>query len=436
MFKMEILHIFVVLTFANVHAALNFRPRVLLTDQMFPVMVQAWRVNEIQGMIEAFDTDILVMERVNSYYGSNFTFIWSNLLQSHHIDQYDILIFNEQSIQYDKYNAVYTASGEKPFDGKQFLGKVPRVDYMLRLKKYRNETLNISADYEAYYHIFSVNYHRFLGRFPKVPGYKHILHLYPAGGFNPNDNSSKYKFHPEMTIISSIFFVTEFVTTHFPSIRIFEVHAGPLLSKWENIIERPNYGSSHKFVACFTSVGSFALKGGDVYYSIANEYSRMYPKDNIQFIAVGNNPYNSNVTLYPVMAQEKLDRLYETKVDAIFNLERSNRLNGWPLGAEAILRGALLFSTDNYDFNNRTGFNLTDGFVIVNPRDFKNTIASLRQYVKNSTLLYLHRKAIQSKIYNIMRYENVMRRIEDIVRGVVLRGRKSENPKQIYDLKT
>ena len=53
---------------------MNRKKRVLLTDIVFPNKYARWRLTEIYNFINDYDTDIMVINRINNYAGISFNF--------------------------------------------------------------------------------------------------------------------------------------------------------------------------------------------------------------------------------------------------------------------------------------------------------------------------------------------------------------------------
>lgn len=89
--------------------------RVLVTDALFPNKLAKWRLVEIQAFIERYETDILILNRPDEFAGVVFDFDWEALLESHHLENYDLCIFNPKFNHLNKFNT--------DFDGTQFNGQ-------------------------------------------------------------------------------------------------------------------------------------------------------------------------------------------------------------------------------------------------------------------------------------------------------------------------
>ena len=144
--------------------------RVLLADCVFPSDMARWRLVEVKAFMERYDTDILVPNRIDNYKGFEIPFAWTeDLNASHHLYEYDILIFNEF------YNALQQFN-DPIFDGVAWNGKFP-ADYLLRKKSRRGERDVVLQRYDAVYSIFKMVAAFFHGRYPAS---RHLAKFYPA----------------------------------------------------------------------------------------------------------------------------------------------------------------------------------------------------------------------------------------------------------------
>ena len=144
--------------------------RVLLADCVFPSDMARWRLVEVKAFMERYDTDILVPNRIDNYKGFEIPFAWTeDLNASHHLYEYDILVFNEF------YNALQQFN-DPVFDGVAWNGKFP-ADYLLRKKSRRGERDVVLQRYDAVYSIFKMVADFFHGRYPAS---RHLAKFYPA----------------------------------------------------------------------------------------------------------------------------------------------------------------------------------------------------------------------------------------------------------------
>lgn len=154
--------------------------RVLLTDCVFPNKYARWRLVEIYNFMNDFDTDIMIINRINSYAGVNLNFDFEILNEMFQLYDYNILIFNPVYNYINIYN--------NNFDGTKYNDKLC-CDYIIQKKKFINTPFNID-NYNCVYHIFLMNYMIFNERFV-FKQEKQFIHLYPGGGFINNDSINK-----------------------------------------------------------------------------------------------------------------------------------------------------------------------------------------------------------------------------------------------------
>ena len=117
------------------------------------------------------------------------------------------------------------------------------------------------------------------------------------------------------------------------------------------------------------------------------------------------------------MTQEQLDEFYaSTPIDIYFNLCRSSAINGWPLGGEALMHGALLFSTDALGLNERDDIGFGDEFTKIElpdpatgsnqttSHDFPSgyVLSRLHRYVIDRALLLEHAIRTQNRMKSIV----------------------------------
>ena len=82
-------------------------------------------VPEIYNFINDYDTDIMVINRINNYAGISFNFDFDILCETFSLNDYNIIIFNPLFNYINKYNS--------NFDGTKYNNKLP-CDYILQKK--------------------------------------------------------------------------------------------------------------------------------------------------------------------------------------------------------------------------------------------------------------------------------------------------------------
>lgn len=382
---------------------------------MFPNAKAAWRINEILAFIERFDTDILIVSHISP---KLYSFDWEELMTSHYLQAYDLLPFDPN------FNNVAIKYNRKGFDSVQFNYRY-KASYMLRLRKYSNQPIFDMSEYRAYYHIFIMSYQAFKRSFPNTESRRHVIHLYPGGGFYPADQNI-YKvisdIEPDVFLLPSENFTVQFVEKYIPLNPFLAVYGSPLLKDGAIPIIKPLKSSDESIGVCFTSMGDVREKGADLYVRIAENYKQKYPNDNITFYGIGYVPRSTAIVHMDGIPQRQLDLFYTDKIDIIFNLDRTYQRNGWPLGAEAVLRGAVLFSTDPVGMNDGNNYHFRNGYVEVQEKNMEKVINLLKQYVENRTLLLTHSHEIQARAFEIFSFgttqEPILRVVESIISTV------------------
>lgn len=381
--------------------------RVLVTDFLFPNKLASWRLVEIKGFIERYDTDILVIGRPTTHYNVEFTFDWELLLESHHLDRYDLLIFDPQFNHLNKFN--------RGFDGTQFnnvisTAKAPVFSYLLRLTKYRAQPLNLSI-YSAVYHIFFQNYAGYNSKI-LFPQERQFIHLYPGGGFYTANHG--HQLGPKVHLITTQRYMTDFCSK---GISCLELFGGPFLHEHERPIQKALKTGPLK--VCFTSIGLASAKGADVYQIIVETYHKTYPDSSVQFVQAGRDYGIRGATYLGLVSQDSLNELYSNEVDILFNLDKGTELNGFPLGIEGALRGAILFTTDPHNSNQRNNFYFSRALRIVNPREIPKIVEQIHSLDLDRNLLMADSHQLQAEMVAKFSFERMMIPTFEFIEGVI-----------------
>ena len=368
--------------------------RILLTDILFPNKYAKWRLVETKAFIDKYDTDILVLHRVMKYGGVVFNIDYKELLKSHSLDKYDILIFNPGYNDLDIYN-------DTDFEGHKYNGKLP-FDFMFRLKKYRETPLNMSQ-YDLIYHIFLMCYNM-LNALVKYPYEKQVIHMYPGGGLL--NAQSLLGMAPETNFIVTQACITEYMKMWDMKNKYIEIFGGPFINKDDQI--KPKKKNTRTLNVCFTSIGLKEEKGAPTYEKVVHKYLEIFPNDDIKFYSIGRDYSLQNVIYLGLMSQEDLDKYYEEHVDILFNLETGTALNGFPLGIEGLIRGLVLFTTDHYNLNSKQNFNYGMEMRIVNINDINNMVDELKKLYDDRDLLLSDSIKSQERTLKLFNFENTM----------------------------
>jgi hypothetical protein len=368
--------------------------RLLLTDILFPNKFAKWRLVEIHSLLEKYDTDILIINKVNSYANVSYNFDYDELANDFNLKDYNILIFNPIYNYIDKYNV--------NFDGKTFNNKI-YSSYLFRKKKFGNIDFNIN-DYDAVYHIFLMNYNLFNKIFI-YPHSKQIIHLYPGGGLLSIKDIDNID--PNVKLVPT----QHFISNHIINNKKIDLFGGPFFYKNENL-KKKIYNSN--LTICFTSLGDIIEKGADKYIDIVNLYHEKYNDNNIKFISIGNCPINQYIKKYDAMDQKKLSEFYFSNVDILLNLDSGKVLNGFPLGIESIIEGCLLLTTDIHNSNIKNNFNF-DNFIIVDKDNLESIVLKIKYLNDNREILQNLAYNLQNKIYDLFNYTNHMEKIFNFI---------------------
>jgi hypothetical protein len=381
---------------------------------MFPNALAKWRLVEILAFIERYDTDVLVP----AHAGKSYTFDWDALRESHRLSLYEVLIFDSAFNDINKHNKV--ENGGSGLDGTAFNNRYPGA-YLLRLRKFSGTPFDARV-YAAVYHIFLWEYHQFnllYGNhdsffYGEVPYSRQMIHLYPGGGlWVPRGKTGNLPIDDAVALVATQVFTAAFVREHYPNNALVAVFGCPYLNKGEHPSQKLKKRPGEPLVVCFTSLGDIKEKGADHYVSFAEAFHTRYPRDNVVFWGIGNVPPSPIVQVLPAMPQAELDKVYADRVDVYITCENTDRMNGWPLGSEAVLRGAVLFATDDNNYNDGNGYFFSEGFTRLGNRSADNMAAleQLHRYAEDFNELHRHSVAIQQRAVKLFSFTAQMQPI-------------------------
>lgn len=155
---------------------------------------------------------------------------------------------------------------------------------------------------------------------------------------------------------------------------------------------------------CFAHLGDVRQKGADLYARLAEAFVDKWPGAAI-FYGIGV-PASPVVVPIKPMAQAALDAFYAAEVDVYVSLERLGEGNGWPLGAEAMLAGCVLVTTDVAGMNKRNGYDFGEHVSIVELDDGRESfadidavLATLHGYATDRGRLATHGRRAQDDAY-------------------------------------
>lgn len=369
--------------------------RGLITDLLFPSKFAKWRINEIRSFIDNFDMDILVVNKIHNYCGNNYTLDYNELKETHMLDKYDILIFNPIYNSLNQYNT--------DINGIKYNGKYPGA-YLFRLKKYRQAGFELNYDF--IYHIFIICFETF-NTYYKYDYNKQYIHLYPGGG--RYYDIVKY---PNVNIISTQYFISNFIKISKLPNKYINIYGAPYIYKDELLIQKTINTKTLKI--CFTSLGNIIEKGADIYIKIAEKYKNMYPNDDIIFYGIGIVPTSPIITKMNPLPQSELDIFYRDNIDIIFNLDRGNLLNGWPLGVEGAIYGALLLTTNNDNMNILNNYNFNE-FLLINSNNIDDIINKIKMLYIDRELLNKLSIELQTKVHHLFSFDRTMKLIFEFI---------------------
>lgn len=371
------------------------RPRVLVTDILFPTPVSAWRLNELTAWMGEVDLDILV-----SYRYPGLSSDWEPIRESHCLAEYNVFVFRDAHRgSVEGINSL--ANGT--FDTSPFLGHWP-AEYLLRPRKLGTSPPSLK-DYDWVHHIFLFAYELFNEAFPGYPQRQQSIHLYPGGGIFIDQ---QYTLPPDVTLFTTQSFIRDYADRCFPKNPKVDVFGGPMLAKDAVKARKRLHEPGARISACFTSLGNPHEKGADLYARIAELYRSTYPQDNVTFYGIGSVISAVDMVVFDPMPQQQLDAFYRDEVDIIFNLERTQYRNGWPLGTEGLLMGLVLFTTDAYNLNERNGFNFGTEVTIVTEGRENLTVEAIHRYTLNRHLLLEHSMRGQDRAWEIFGHDRQM----------------------------
>jgi hypothetical protein len=386
--------------------------RILLTDVLFPNAFAKWRLVEIQSFMDTYDTDIMVIHRVNAYAGIQFTLDYEKLDESFGLSKnYDILIFNHGYNGLNKYNP-------PDFDGCSFNIQDPVTrpcDYLFRKRQFRDADTSdknkhgITLDvYDKVYHIFFMNYRYFQSSFPGFPPEIQYIHLYPGGNFISSECA--HQIHPATRIICTQYFITEMFTGKHPS-TILNAYGATYFGKDEMITHRKTLKPKDSCIKiCFTSLGVGTEKGTDAYLEIAKRYTSLYG-ESAHFISIGSCPPHPCIRHYDAMTQHDLSLFYREHVDVILNLETGKGFHGFPLGIEGAIEGCILLTTDVHHSNHGNGFHFDPFLILENPMVVEQAVEKIRHLDTHRSDLYDKSVALQDRLFELFCYDQMMQRI-------------------------
>lgn len=369
--------------------------KILLNDGVFGTWYQQWRIQEIYSFINNQDTDIITF-KMESFAGIDWNIQYEYMDGIYGLkDKYNILIFDKKYNYLNKYN--------KEIDGTKFNNKFP-ASYLFT----KNDNFDLSK-YDLVYHIFLSQFELFNKHF-KFPMEKQVIRLYPGGGYN--DIKTLQKIQKDVNIITTQRFITENVEKlEFKN--YIEILGAPFLQKNNQVIEKTKNNGT--LTVCFSSMGVDENKGTNIYHEVVDKYSKLYKKDDVKFISIGNCPSHPKIFRYSTQPMDILSDFYYDNVDIIINPETSkHHKNGWPLGVEGMLRGVVIINTDVNDQSKYFSYN-NDVIISNNIDDIINNIKKLYE---NRELLNDLSIRIQHSTNEFYSYDNQQKKVFDFINNL------------------
>ncbi len=339
-------------------AGVRAQTTVLVVDTLWPSAFAAWRIETNEAFFLEYDSDVLVPNRIESWAGIEFSIDFRRTQRVVDWNMFDILVFDPRFADLQRYN-------DADFDGLQFVNVLhQRFSYMLRRKTRRG---SLTWNYDAVYHLFATT------TLPWVDPRRQWVHIYPSAG-------TFLSFHEATNFFASQYYFLDSMTAHNRS--VVPVFGVPLVGRTPKAgvcFARPHASYRAKqLVVAMTSINSSALKGVNFFWELCALFTQLFPHLAVQWQFFGtfgadapNGRCNASY-LFPPMAQASLNLAYADQIDIFVNPD-TGITNGWPLGGESLLTGAVIFSTDVRDSNVGSGFGfvpLTDATRADNTAEF------------------------------------------------------------------
>jgi hypothetical protein len=376
--------------------------RVLLTDIIFPNKLATWRLVITKSFIDNYDCDIVVVNRISHYASIYYNFDYNELMHTHSLGDYDILIFNGAFNYVNVYNEI-------GFDGTKFNG-LGKADYVFRKKKYRNIPFDVNK-YDAVFHIFLMCYETFNANFTYEYS-KQTLYLLPGGGLEKLENINKI--NSETKIVSGQSFITEYIEKFLPRLNKYINCYGNAFFYKDQKFNVKKMNSSDCIKVCFTSLGPIEEKGANHYIKIVELYKKKFD-DNVIFYSISNVPNSEYIKHLNIMAQTELNEFYFNEIDIYMNLDTKKALNGFPLGAESMSCGCVLFTPDPDNLNVKNNYYYGNELVVIDINNYDDITNKIHQLYVDRELLWDYSKRIQEKTYTLFGYNNIMKKIFNFI---------------------
>ena len=411
--------------------------RVLLCDLLFPSTIAKWRIEETRAFIETYDTDILVPQRLMSFAGRKLPVDFEetqDLFLVH--GSYDLLIFDPA------FNYLQSRVNDVDFNGTAFNGRFG-FSFMLRKRTRRHEDLDFTfAHYDAVYSIFQVVFELLMAHGDSsLFSAPHFIHLYPGGGINVKQLCRRvHKIQQlQLYLVVTMPNILEMVQLHCSKVTTVVAWGPTSLPRDTSQTlscqqQDPHAHQRSVLGVAMSSVGDDNKKGLGWFRDFMLLSMKMLPDANIHWYVFGQasrtslnitdtsgQPTNHMLHKVPMLHQTDLDGFYAKKIHVYVNAETGG--NGWPLGIEAMLTGAVLFSVDHHNVSRLFGFHtmsLTEqgvlqgtdvaNFVLLRSRGGagsspQEAASILARFYHNRDLLAIVSKRSQKSTCGLVAYE-------------------------------
>ncbi|TFJ83168.1 hypothetical protein NSK_005527 [Nannochloropsis salina CCMP1776] len=108
------------------------------------------------------------------------------------------------------------------------------------------------------------------------------------------------------------------------------------------------------------------------------------------------------MVVFDPMPQEQLDAFFRDEGDIVFNIERTQYRNGWPLGVEGLVMRLVLFTMDAYNLDER------NEVIIVTGGRENLTVEAIHRYTLNRHLLLEHSMRGQDRAWELSGHDGEM----------------------------
>lgn len=362
---------------------------ILVVDCLYPNMYSRWRNVEITSFIKEYQADILVY-KINNYAGVPFGFDFDHAIYDDLHNNYNILIFDPQYNYHNRLN--------HRVDGITFNNTHPG-SYVLTTRT----DFDISR-YDAVYHIF-LNVYTSFNRDYKFPFDRQSIHLYPGGGLAAPDCVTKID--PAVRLVTTHPDTTMWVGNR-PHIQAL---IATLLDKDEEIITNID---RERLGVCFSSLGPRHIKGEKTYLDIAEFYKTNYPDDTVDFYSVGNCVRSPYIKHFEAMDYKTLGEFYKKHINMYLNLETGINFNGWPLGIEAVVQGAVILTTDYRQ--SATKYKIPPNTFFIS-NHLSDIVKGIKQFYENKNLLQEYSLNTKAYLTSLISYKQQQSRIFDFIQN-------------------